>query len=405
LAQASTGLALAWASQFLAMVKNADVLIMNSRSFWLKGNRDEYAHFLACTHNANLLDISSTFDFEIKSKEFSSLILRRISISGQCSNSYLLQDAFIGLMISLPGSGFSTRANGHLDLNPCLHHRIHWHIACDEEVYAHHHDSEMICIRIETCRLLRELAFRKIALSTITALDGQVASTGLIQLSEQIEQILEAGRSIADQDERADRLLGRLVDELQLMGSIKATKTSKAASTHVAESLQWLCSQSSVAVINLDQLARAIHVTPRTLQTSFQNQFSMTPMRWHKLWRVSQLHRRLINKQAPHLGVIKIIQASGLGAINTATRAYRQVYGRTPQEELSMRNIGQEKFARSAEPTHESTTTTIDEAIVLLESLRELSNQGVQQESFIHLTVRLACPSLAANQSIAEALL
>jgi len=372
---------------------------MNARSFWVKGNRDEYAHFLARTHNAHLIDISTTFDFEIKSKEFSSLILRRIRVRGQCSNSYLLQDAFIGLMISLPGSSFSTRANGNLDLKPCQHHRIHWHIACDEEVYAHHLNSNMIYIRIETCRLLRELAFRKIPINALMALDGQEASRGLIRLCEEIEQRLEASGNFSDLDEWADWLLVQVVDELQLMGSIKASKISKAANMHVAESLRWLCSQISDAAINLDQLAKAIHVTPRTIQTSFQNQFNMTPMRWLKLWRLSQLHRRLLSKDASNPFAIEMIQASGLGAINTATRAYRQIYGRNPQEELNVSNIHQDDFSTPIETTEDSThtPTTIDEAIKLLEGLRELSSQGINQQSLIHLTVRLNCPSLPSN--------
>jgi len=371
---------------------------MNAHGFWVKGNRDQYAHFLARTHNANLLNISTEFNFEIKSKECSSLILRRISISGQCSNSYLLQDAFIGLMISLPGSGFSTRADSHLDLKPSQHHRIHWHIGCNEEVYAHHLNSNIIYIRIESCRLLRELAFRKIPIHALMALDGQEASSGLIRLREQIEQHLKAGGNFADLDEWADQLLAHLVDELQLMGSIKASKISKAASMHVAESLRWLCSQISDAAINMDQLARAIHVTPRTIQTSFQNQCNMTPMRWLKLWRISLLHRRLLNDNA-HLSAIEMIQACGLGAINTATRAYRQLYGRTPHEELSLTNISQEKLGKPIETTEDSTHTpiTIDEAIRLLEGLRELSSQGINQQSLIHLNVRLDCPSLGTN--------
>ena len=65
---------------------------MNSRSFWVKGNRDDYAHFLARTHNAELLAVSSPFCFEIKSREFSSLALRRVSVSGHCSLKLISQD-------------------------------------------------------------------------------------------------------------------------------------------------------------------------------------------------------------------------------------------------------------------------------------------------------------------------
>jgi hypothetical protein len=46
------------------------------------------------------------------------------------------------------------------------------------------------------------------------------------------------------------------------MGFITVSKTNKVARMHLAESLPWLCRQGTVAVINLDQFARAIHVTP-----------------------------------------------------------------------------------------------------------------------------------------------
>jgi hypothetical protein len=44
-------------------------------------------------------------------------------------------------------------------------------------------------------------------------------------------------------------------------------------------------------------------------------------MRWLKLWPIGQLHRRLLNKHTPHIDAIKMIYASGLAAVNTASRA------------------------------------------------------------------------------------
>ena len=73
---------------------------MNARSFWLREIEMNIPHLSSRSHKANLLDRCATFDFEIKSMEFSSLILRRISICGQCSNSFLLQDAYIGLLFT-----------------------------------------------------------------------------------------------------------------------------------------------------------------------------------------------------------------------------------------------------------------------------------------------------------------
>ena len=369
---------------------------MNSRRFWVKGNRDDYAHYLARTNNANLLEVSSPFGFEIKSREFSSLILRHVSVWGKCSNSYHLQDAFIGLMVALPGSGFSTLANGQVDLKPCDHHRIHWQFASDDLVYAHHLDSNVIYIRLETARLLRELAQRGLAISDIMALQGQEASTGLIRLCEPIEVYLEERRSPEEQDQWADRFLIDLVDELQSMGSLKAKRSNSASSTHVAASLQWLCNQHTETAINLEQLAKAINVTPRTIQSSFQNQFRLTPMRWLKLWRISELHRHLLQNHNLSVDANMMVRGSGLGSISTATKTYRSIYGRTPQEDLRDINLETTNLARQSKYDRE-TTYTIEQAIDFLNSLKESSKDDESHAKLITLKVELSHPSLASS--------
>jgi AraC-like DNA-binding protein len=361
---------------------------MNSRSFWVKGNRDDYAHFLARTHNANLLDVSSPFRFEIKSRELSSLILRRVSVWGQCSNSYHLQDAFIGLMIALPGSGFSTRAPGQVDLQPCDHPSIHWHFASDEQVYSHHLDSDVFYIRIETVRLLRLLACKGLGISDIMAIHGWEASTGLIHLCEQVELFIEKSASPKEQDRWADHFLIELVNELQLMGHLKTSKLSSTSATHVASSLQWVCNQSSAAAINLDQLAKAINVTPRTVQTSFQNQFKMTPIRWLKLWRINQLHRLLFLNQGQHQNANTLIQQSGLGSSITAIKAYRIIYGKSPQEELNLSKLNTIKSTEYLQNRGRK-IYSIDEAIELLSALKETPQDQIHLDPLITFIVNL----------------
>jgi len=359
---------------------------MNSRSFWVKGNRDDYAHFLARSHNANLLDVSSPFRFEIKNRELSSLILRRVSVWGQCSNSYHLQDAFIGLMIALPGSGFSTRAPGQVDLKACDHHSIHWHFASDEQVYSHHLDSDVFYIRIETARFLRLLACKGLAIFDIMALHSREASSGLIRLCEQIELFIEKVANPEEGDQWADQFLIKLVDELQFMVYSKTSKFSSFSGTYVAASLQWVANQSSAAAISLNQLAKAINVTPRTLQTSFQNQLKMTPIRWLKLWRINQLHRLLFLNQGQHHNANMLIQQSGLGSIVNANKAYRTIYGKSPQEELNLTKIAKTKSTENPQG-HGEQVYTIDEAIELLSSIRE--TQGSQDNLGILITLKV----------------
>lgn len=373
---------------------------MNSRSFWVKGNRDDYAHFLARTHNADLLHVSTPFRFEIKSREFSSLVLRRVFVRGQCSNSYLLQDAHIGLMIALPGSGFSTKVADHfhpeVDLKRRDHPSIHWHFACDEQVYSHHLDSDVIYIRIEATRFLRELAFRGLGIAAIMALHGQEASSGLVRLCNPIEKLIDSTSSPQEQDEWVDQFLIDLIDELQVMATLKADSSGRSAGRHVTASLQWLDNQGETTAINLDQLAKAIKVTPRTIQTSFQNRFQMTPMRWLRLWRMSQLRRLLFHNHDRHENANTMVNASGLGSSTTTSKAYRAIYGRTPQEELTMTNIARDKIARI--PQHDSTTIyTIDEAIKLLGNLKQNSKEQDQPHAFIKLMVKLNQASIASD--------
>jgi AraC-like DNA-binding protein len=373
---------------------------MNSRSFWVKGNRDDYAHFLAQTHNAELLAVSTPFRFEIKSREFSSLVLRRVSVSGHCSNSYLLEDTFIGLMIALPGSGFSTKATDHLDAEVDLKRRdypsIHCHFACDERVYSHHLDSHVIYIRIEAARFLLELAFRGLGIASILALDGKEASSNLVRLCEPIEKLIDSPTSTQEQDQWADQLLVDLMDELQVMATMKADRSSRSAGRHVIASLQWLDNQSAATAINLDQLAKAINVTPRTIQTSFQNRFKMSPMRWLKLWRLSQLHRLLFHNNGQLDNAATLIMESGLGSITTANKSYRAIYGRTPQEELDLTNHARDNTARGLEYDGK-TVYTIDQALELLGNLKLIAQDQHQLQPLITLRVKLNQASVASN--------
>ena len=384
----------------MAASRELGIHAMDSRSFWVKGNRDDYAHFLAQTHNAELLAVSTPFRFEIKSREFSSLVLRRVSVSGQCSNSYLLQDAFIGLMIALPGSGFSTRATDQIDPEVDLKRRdypsIHCHFACDERVYSHHLDSHVIYIRVEAARFLLELAFRGLGIASILALDGKEASTNLVRLCEPMQKLIDSTTSTQEQDQWADQLLVDLMDELQVMATMKADRSSRSAGRHVIASLQWLDNQSAATAINLDQLAKAINVTPRTIQTSFQNRFKMTPMRWLKLWRLSQLHRLLFHNNGQLDNATTLIMDSGLGSITTASKSYRAIYGRTPQQELDLTNHARDNTARGLEYDGK-TVYTIDQALELLGNLKLIAQDQHQLQPLITLRVKLNQASIASN--------
>jgi AraC-like DNA-binding protein len=303
-------------------------------------------------------------------------------------------------MIALPGSGFSTKATDHIDPEVDLKRRdypsIHCHFACDERVYSHHLDSHVFYIRIEASRFMLELAFRGLGIASIMALNGKEASTNLIRLCEPAERLIESTTSPQGQDQWADQLLVDLMDELKVMATMKADHSSRSAGKHVIASLQWLDNQSAATAINLDQLAKAINVTPRTIQTSFQNRFKMTPMRWLKLWRFSQLHRLLFHKDGQLNNANTLIMESGLGSITTASRGYRAIYGRTPQEELDLTNHASDNTARGLEYDGKI-VYTIDQALELLGSLKLISQEQHQLQPLITLRVKLNQAPIASN--------
>jgi transcriptional regulator GlxA family with amidase domain len=181
----------------------------------------------------------------------------------------------------------------------------------------------------------------------------------------------------------------KMIDELQLMGGLNARRFSSSSGSHVAASLQWVCNQNSATAINLDQLAKAINVTPRTVQTSFQNQLKMTPIRWLKLWRINQLHRLLFINQGQQHNANTLIQESGLGSIINANKAYRIIYGKSPQEELTFTKITKNKSTEELRNNGKQ-VYTINEAIELLSDLRETQGNQANLETLITLIVKLS---------------
>ena len=75
---------------------------------FLEGRLDRYRDFLKQTTNAELLDASEDFCFEITSVETPNLVVREVHTRGQASNGYEQGDAFFGLMLSHGPGAFST---------------------------------------------------------------------------------------------------------------------------------------------------------------------------------------------------------------------------------------------------------------------------------------------------------
>jgi len=368
---------------------------MQARRFHIQGNRDDYAHFLARIHNATLIDVSSPFSFEIQGYETSSLIIRQVSVRGECSNTYRLQDAFIGLMIVYPGSGFSTNEDGHLNLATTSHHRLFWHVGGEKAVYGHHRNSRILYLRLESCRLLHTLSQHGLALNDILAVHGRESSLELVRICEELMELIGADHNDEDQDKIVDEYLQRLVLALDSLCSLHKSFSGLAASSYVADSLDWLISNSA-RQISLQDLALALNVTPRTVQNSFQKQFGISPMRWLKLWRLNSLRRQIFQSQGSNLLLAKLVRECQLGSSSTIASTYRTIYGVTPQQDYELcQNKSTIRIRQAAAP--KDLVYSIDEALTLLTELSQqesISSEGTQT---ILLKIRIST-QLGANQ-------
>jgi len=83
-----------------------------------------------------------------------------------------------------------------------------------------------------------------------------------------------------------------------------------------------------------------------------------------------------------------MIQASGLGSIDTASRAYRIIYDKTPLEEINLANLARGELAKDPIDIGK-TTFTIEEAIAMLSSLKQASKGQNNLDQLVTLRVKL----------------
>lgn len=370
-------------------------MTMLSRHFQIKGNRDDYAHFLARTHNASLIEVSSPFNFEINGYESSSLILREVFVRGECSNTYHLQDAFIGLMIIYPGSGFSTEENGHRHLSPAQRHHLRWHVGGTKPIYSHHRHSRVLYLRFETCRFLFTLAQHGLVLSDVLSTSGREPSAALIRRSEELFTLFRKGLDSERQDKCADEYLQQLIVELCSLSALHRNAQQLSSRSYVCESMRWL-TEHSASRISLQNLAQAINVTPRTIQVGFQKHFGLSPMRWLKLWRLGMLRRLVFRPGTSQQTFSNLILQSQLGAMSTVVATYRSIYGTTPHQDYQF--IQSLDSISSLPPINlEEATYSIDEALAFLKNLKDQTPQGLRANQQITLKINFSA-ELGANE-------
>lgn len=133
-------------------------------------------------------------------------------------------------------------------------------------------------------------------------------------------------------EEEAERLLEALLDweAVQSSGSEALLPPSRSAAI-VAEAEAWLQARLQQP-LRIDDLARQLSLTPRSLQLAFQRELGCSPMQRLKRLRLQALHRLL---QRPELGaqpLERLLQAVGLPGYGRIRAEFRAWCGSTPHE-------------------------------------------------------------------------
>ena len=299
----------------------------------LEGKADLYEHFLSSTANATLVAITDDFHFKIRTLEGPTLLLRHVSTHGQATNHGELGDAFYALMLSHRQGGYSSRTplnNGSpIPSTPTLH----WHLS-SRSCINHHRDSKVTYLRLESAALLRSFAAQAIAVGNLESLQGVAAPASLVHWIERLDQQL-VGAEPQQHAAITEVFLNGLAQELrQLLGPPKTSDANTA--NHVAMALEWMLVRLN-APISLQELADALALTPRTVQACFKKQLNISPMRWLKLARLSQLRQQLWDPALARRSLPQVMAECGLSDTSLNRRCYREVYGISPGEQQRQR--------------------------------------------------------------------
>ena len=366
---------------------------------FLEGRLDCYRDFLKQTTNAELLDASEDFCFEITSVETPNLVVREVHTKGQASNGYEQGDAFFGLMLSHGPGAFSTGAPlppaplppAPLSLASCSSpHRLHWHLPNTRAV-SHHRDSQVTYLRLEAAGLLRHLALAGLSVAELANLQDRDLPEALVQLITQLGPRLE-GAFAADQPALVEAFLADLCDQFRAMGAAAA---KSAAALHVRDAIGLLVADLRSPPA-LAELSGALGLTPRAVQASFRSRLGMAPMRWLKLHQLSQLRGLLCSSQHGDLTTDRLKRSCGLTATRSTRESYREVYGFTPAEE--QRRAQRWVAPVSSPPSSHQTTMQFHfpSTELAIHALRQIEEQRPPgQDQPVMISIRASIPWLS----------
>ena len=376
----------------------------------LEGNAESYQNFLSSAPNATLVDASEDFYFQIQSIEGPTLQLRHVSTYGQATNHGELPEAFMALMLSFrPGSYSSTsplNETGRLSETGLLSETgqnseaptLHWHFA-NRSCINYHRNSKVTYLRLESAALLSELCAQAIAVSQLARLQGAAAPASLVQLIEDLSRQF-ANADIQQQPQLTEAFFNRLSQELRLLLGPPTASDANAAS-HVSLAIEWMLSRLSEP-INLQQLADAMGLTPRSVQACFKSVLAISPMRWLKLARISKLRQFLWSGDMKHLSIQQLMGRCGLRGNSLNRQCYKEAYGLSPMEERRQAESVKRKQGAIKKESKYCQFDNIESAIQFLKKLNGLDGDTILDHRIsivISSSTAEACGKLKQSQS------
>jgi AraC-like DNA-binding protein len=88
------------------------------------------------------------------------------------------------------------------------------------------------------------------------------------------------------------------------------------------------------ADISINEIAAAVHLTPRAVQYLFRRQLDTTPTEYMRRVRLHRAHQELLAGERSHTTVTEIAQRWGFAHTGRFAVLYRQTYGQSPQTTL-----------------------------------------------------------------------
>ena len=169
---------------------------------------------------------------------------------------------------------------------------------------------------------------------------GQGPQAQLLRQGVMAQQLIRAGWELVEA--AANKLKGdsfaaeRLVDALhQVCNSSNPDQqnervTAKRRRVLVADACAWMLERLAERFSVLE-LSAAMHVSVRTLQTSFQTELGCSPMSELKRMRLHQLRRFLLDPELTHQSVAELMSQAGLLACGVTAAEYQRWCGELPR--------------------------------------------------------------------------